>query len=82
MNNSQIEAVILTVSELPDRDSPEDHPEMMLVSADELREILEEVTPVQEPAGWRDFLVRLSEMEGSMVNGNRLSLAAKELLAK
>jgi hypothetical protein len=36
--------------------------------------------PAQEPAGWRDFLVRLSHMDGSMVNGNRLSIAARELL--
>lgn len=35
---------------------------------------------VPEPAGWRDFLVRLVDLEGSMVNGNRLSRAAKELL--
>jgi hypothetical protein len=34
-----------------------------------------------EPAGWRDFLVRLGDLEGSMVNGNRLSRAAKDLLA-
>jgi hypothetical protein len=35
----------------------------------------------QEPAGWRDFLVKLSATDGGVVNGNRLSLAAKELLA-
>lgn len=32
--------VIQEVSELPDRTSPEDQPEMMLVSADELRGIV------------------------------------------
>lgn len=35
----------------------------------------------QAPKGWREFLVRLTETEGGMINGNRLSRAAKELLA-
>lgn len=34
-------AIIRDVAELPDRTSPEDQPEMMLVTAEELRAILE-----------------------------------------
>jgi hypothetical protein len=37
--------------------------------------------PVAEPVGWRNFLVQLSLADGGMVNGNRLSRAAKDLLA-
>jgi hypothetical protein len=37
-----IESIIQDVCELPDRDSPEDQPEMMLVTDKELREILED----------------------------------------
>ena len=60
MSSIQIDEVIRPVANLPDRDSPQDQREMMLVSGDVLREILEEqlaalVAPVQEPAGWRDF---------------------------
>lgn len=40
LSDAQISAIVLDVAELPDRDSPEDQPEMMLVSADELRAIL------------------------------------------
>lgn len=35
-----IDAVIREIAELPDRTSPIDEPEMMLVTGDELREIL------------------------------------------
>lgn len=38
--NEWINAVIRDVAELPDRNSPEDAPEMMLVTEDELRAIL------------------------------------------
>lgn len=43
MTDEQIEQVILAVAELSDRDSPEDQPEMMLVTADELRGIIIDV---------------------------------------
>jgi hypothetical protein len=36
-----IEKIVRDVAELPDRTSPADQPDMMLVSADELRTILE-----------------------------------------
>lgn len=39
---AQIEGVIQRVAELPDRTSPDDWPEAMLVTADELRAILTE----------------------------------------
>lgn len=38
--NRTIDGIIRDVAELPDRTSPADQPEMMLVSADELRAIL------------------------------------------
>lgn len=37
-----IDEVIKRIAELPDRTSPEDWPEAMLVTAEELRSILEE----------------------------------------
>lgn len=37
--------IIREVAELPDRNSPEGRPEMMLVSADELRNIIIETAP-------------------------------------
>jgi len=43
-----IEAVIRRVAELPDRTSPEDWPEAMLVTADELAAILEEEAAFSE----------------------------------
>ncbi len=50
-----IKRVLLSVAEIPDRDSPEDHPEMMLVTGDELKGILlsafereDEAAPVSE----------------------------------
>lgn len=44
--DSIIKAVLLDVAELPDRTSPEDQPEMMLVSGDELALILvEQLSP-------------------------------------
>lgn len=58
--------------------------------AADYNEIVDEVTklnvrlaaaPAQEPVGWRDFLVQLSATDGGMVSGNRISRAAKELLA-
>jgi hypothetical protein len=43
--------VIGAIAELPDRTSPEDWPEAMLVTADELRDILEDTfVPVAQPA--------------------------------
>lgn len=38
-----IARIVLAVSELPDRTSPEDQPDMMLVTADELEAIVERV---------------------------------------
>lgn len=38
--NSLADAIILDVAELPDRTSPEDEPDMMLVTAEELRAII------------------------------------------
>ncbi|MBG6161510.1 hypothetical protein IWQ54_001160 [Labrenzia sp. EL_195] len=38
--NEVIEGVVQDVSELPDRASPKDQPEMMLVSANELQTII------------------------------------------
>lgn len=35
-----IDAIVLAVSELPDRTSPDDWPDAMLVTAEELREII------------------------------------------
>jgi hypothetical protein len=46
LSDGQITTIIREVAELPDRDSPADQPEMMLVSADELREILLAAAPV------------------------------------
>lgn len=40
-----IDGVLREVAELPDRTSPEDEPDMMLVTADELRSILLAATP-------------------------------------
>lgn len=40
LTDAQITTIIRDVAELPDRDSPADQPDMMLVSADELRTIL------------------------------------------
>ena len=37
-----IDSIVQDVQELPDRNSPEDHPEMMLVTDAELRAILTE----------------------------------------
>lgn len=37
-----IDSIVRAVCELPDRDSPEDQPEMMLVTDKELRAILED----------------------------------------
>jgi hypothetical protein len=62
-----IDAIVREVAELPDRDSPPDQPEMMLVTADELRNILlrhgfyplgdnhhnAEACPHCNPQGWR-----------------------------
>jgi len=39
-NRGLIEDIIRDIAELPDRTSPADQPDMMLVSADELRGIL------------------------------------------
>jgi len=36
-----IDLIVRDVAELPDRDSPDDWPEAMLVTADELRSIVE-----------------------------------------
>lgn len=36
-----IEKIIRDIAELPDRTSPDDHPDMMFVTAEELRLILE-----------------------------------------
>ena len=43
-----IEGVILAVAELPDRNSPKDWPEAMLVTGDELRRIIEEHAQQEE----------------------------------
>lgn len=53
-----------------------------LYTADQMREYARaaQLAAPAVPANWRDFLIRLSHMEGSMVNGNRLSMAARELL--
>lgn len=44
MNETEnwINSIVRKVAELPDRDSPKDHPEMMTVTDSELRLILEE----------------------------------------
>jgi len=52
-----IDKVIQQVAELPDRDSPADQPEMMLVSADELRGILEDAAA---PASREQEEIRLA----------------------
>ncbi len=39
---SWIDSIVLAVMELPNRNSPEDQPEMMLVTDAELRSILED----------------------------------------
>ena len=41
LTQAQIDRIVREVAELPDRESPEDHPEMMLVTAIELRSIIE-----------------------------------------
>lgn len=45
--DSWIADVLRDVAELPDRSSPDDQPDMMLVTAEELREILESRAPEQ-----------------------------------
>jgi hypothetical protein len=40
MSKPQVDQIVRAVAELPDRNSPEDWPEAMLVTADELRQIL------------------------------------------
>lgn len=46
----QIEHIIVAVAELPDRTSPDDWPDAMLVTASELRGILEAaLLPALEP---------------------------------
>lgn len=47
---SWINDVVREVAELPDRDSPEDQPDVMLVRADELRLILRSTPPPKQPA--------------------------------
>jgi hypothetical protein len=42
-----IDAVVLDICEIPDRTSPDDEPEIMLVKADELRRIILANLPVQ-----------------------------------
>jgi hypothetical protein len=45
-----IERIVLSVAEIPDRDSPEDQPEMMLVKASELRGIIASAFEVEDEA--------------------------------
>jgi len=45
-----ISAVVLSVAELPDRDSPEEWPEAMLVTGDELRNIITAFAPAAQHA--------------------------------
>jgi hypothetical protein len=54
MSSIRIDDVIRAVAELPDRDSPEGQPEIMLASADALREILEaQLAARVAPAGYK-----------------------------
>lgn len=46
-----IERIVLGVAEIPDRDSPEDQPEMMLVTTEELRTIIENVFDAADEDG-------------------------------
>ncbi|MFT9221950.1 MAG: hypothetical protein ABF493_10390 [Gluconobacter oxydans] len=45
-----IDTVIREISELPDRTSPDDQPELMVVTADELRQILSDAQPANVAA--------------------------------
>lgn len=49
----RIDEVVRAVGELPDRSSPEDWPEAMLVTADELRQILEQSDLARDAARYR-----------------------------
>ncbi|MDL2169596.1 hypothetical protein [Asaia sp. HumB] len=57
-----ISAIIRAVCELPDRSSPEDQPDMVLVTPDELRLILE----TAQPANVTALEDRVKELEGAL----------------
>ena len=50
-----IASAIQRVAELPDRTSPDDWPEAMLVTADELRVILADALEAAQRAGWQSI---------------------------
>lgn len=52
-----IDAIIRDVAELPDRNSPDDFPEAMLVTGDELREIIQRNLITVAPTVQREGLV-------------------------
>jgi hypothetical protein len=85
MHKSQIEAVILAVAEIPDRDSPEDQPEMMLVSDKELRSILEEraaCTLTIKPDGDEEVRYKLNDVEMITANHDDDGWAGMERIDK
>ncbi|KXV20611.1 hypothetical protein [Gluconobacter japonicus] len=57
-----IDAVIQAVSELPDRTSPEGHPDLLTVTADELRLILSSAQPANVDA----LEARIAELEAGI----------------
>lgn len=70
---ADIDSIIQAVAELPDRTSPEDWPEAMLVTAEELRTILQSRVPVSTPGplkaleqeiGALEIVIRTAAVEG------------------
>jgi hypothetical protein len=50
-NKDWVAGILLSVAEIPDRDSPTDQPEMMLVTATELENIIESQNEIFDDAG-------------------------------
>jgi len=72
MEADWIDRVVQDVAELSDRDSPEDWPEAMLVTADELRSIIEHRAPttkVSKCGHECDFICQIPDGFGGCAKG-------------
>jgi hypothetical protein len=69
-----INAAVRDVAELPDRDSPDGQPDMMLVSADELRVIIERHASATQQA--------VGQMDGATVDAYTVALAVRDACLK
>jgi hypothetical protein len=76
-DTATIDRIVQRVSELPDRTSPDDWPEAMMVTATELRQILADEWPASSPPerseGWQPI-------ETAPKDGTRVDLCAKAWL--